>query len=113
MVRQVILFGNMGMVALYMVTTSILLSFSNHLVTAQQAEVLFGQSASFSGGAWEPAGRYDAGLLAAFKEVNDVGGVNGRLMRIISYDDQYIVANIKPNFDKLMQIPNLFIFVSF
>eukprot|EP00759_Apiculatamorpha_spiralis_P041438 PhF_6_TR40161/c0_g1_i2/m.59465 len=83
------------------------------LASAQQQEVLFGQSASFSGGAWEPAGRYDAGLLAAFKEVNDVGGVNGRLMRIVSYDDQYIVANIKPNFDKLMQIPNLFIFVSF
>eukprot|EP00759_Apiculatamorpha_spiralis_P019908 PhF_6_TR25539/c0_g1_i1/m.35822 len=84
-----------------------------HIIAGQQQEVLFGQSAAFTGGVWEPAGRYDAGLLAAFKEVNDVGGVNGRLMRLISYDDQYIVSNIKPNFDKLMQIPNLFIFVSF
>ena len=51
--------------------------------------IVFGQTACFSGpnknlGLW-----YRAGILAAFQEQNDRGGVYGRLLRLISEDDAY------------------------
>jgi len=50
---------------------------------------VFGQTACFSGpnknlGLW-----YRAGILAAFQEQNDRGGVYGRLLRLIAVDDAY------------------------
>ena len=51
--------------------------------------IVFGQTACFSGpnknlGLW-----YRAGILTAFQEQNDRGGVYGRLLRLISVDDAY------------------------
>eukprot|EP00760_Papus_ankaliazontas_P021917 PhM_4_TR18763/c1_g1_i4/m.4298 len=49
-----------------------------HLVRSAAAEdVLFAQMAAFTG-PWTPGPRYNAGILAAFKEVNDLGGIYGR-----------------------------------
>ena len=51
--------------------------------------ILFGQSAAFSGPAGELGKSMKAGILAAFKEVNDQGGVNGRRLELRSLDDAY------------------------
>ena len=51
--------------------------------------ILFGQSAAFSGPAGELGKSMKAGILAAFKEVNDKGGVNGRRLELHSLDDAY------------------------
>ena len=82
--------------------------------TVGAAEFVFGQSASFSGGVWENGIPYRAGILAAFKEANDQGGVNGRLLRLVSIDDQYKAANIPGNVAQLLQQePSMIGFVGF
>ena len=78
------------------------------------SDLVFGQSASFSGGVWENGIPYRAGILAAFKEANDQGGVNGRLLRLVSIDDQYKAANIPGNVAQLLQQePSMIGFVGF
>ncbi len=51
--------------------------------------IVFGQSAAFSGPASELGKGMQVGILAAFKEVNDRGGVNGRRLELRSLDDAY------------------------
>ena len=52
-------------------------------------EVLFGQSAAFSGPARELGINMRLGIEAAFAEVNRSGGVYGRLLSLLSLDDTY------------------------
>ena len=80
---------------------------------AAASDIWFGQSASFSGGAWEPGGRFKAGIEAAFAEVNAAGGVNNRTLRLVSVDDQYDVAKIPANVAKLLAENNLIAFAGF
>ena len=51
--------------------------------------VLFGQSAALTGRARELGLGMQLGIEAAFKEVNDAGGVYGRELELISQDDYY------------------------
>jgi len=51
--------------------------------------ILFGQSAAFSGPAAELGRSMRTGILAAFKQVNDRGGINGRYLELQSLDDAY------------------------
>ena len=51
--------------------------------------IVFGQSAAFSGPASELGKGMQAGILSAFKEVNDRGGINGRRLELRSLDDAY------------------------
>ena len=51
--------------------------------------ILFGQSAAFSGPAQELGINMRKGILAAFKEANDAGGVHGRMVELTSRDDAY------------------------
>ena len=51
--------------------------------------VLFGQSAAFSGPAWELGTNMQVGILAAFREANAAGGVHGRKLELVSLDDAY------------------------
>ncbi len=51
--------------------------------------ILFGQSAAFSGPARELGINMRKGILAAFKEANDAGGVHGRMVELTSRDDAY------------------------
>lgn len=51
--------------------------------------IVFGQSAAFSGPAGELGKGMKAGILSAFKEVNDRGGINGRRLELQSMDDAY------------------------
>ena len=54
-----------------------------------ESEVLFGQAAALEGPASALGTGMKAGLNAAFAEVNGKGGVNGRQIKLISYDDGY------------------------
>jgi len=56
-------------------------------VTAEN--ILFGQSAAFSGPAWELGTNMQLGILSAFQEVNHAGGVNGRQLKLVAQDDGY------------------------
>ena len=51
--------------------------------------VLFGQSAAFSGPARELGTNMRLGIEAAFSEINDAGGVHGRVLKLVTLDDAY------------------------
>ena len=51
--------------------------------------VVFGQSAAFSGPAQELGINMRLGIQAAFQEVNQQGGVHGRLLELTTRDDAY------------------------
>lgn len=51
--------------------------------------ILFGQSAAFSGPAQELGRNMKLGIEAAFHEMNQKGGVNGRQLELVSLDDTY------------------------
>jgi branched-chain amino acid transport system substrate-binding protein len=52
-------------------------------------EIRFGIAAPFSGAARELGRQMKLGIDTAFNQVNDAGGVNGRLLRLIAADDGY------------------------
>ena len=52
-------------------------------------EILFGQSAAFTGPAQKLGKNMQLGILAAFHEVNQAGGVHGRTLRLTFKDDGY------------------------
>ena len=52
-------------------------------------KITFGQSAAFSGPAWELGTNMQLGILAAFQEANEAGGVNGRELDLVALDDAY------------------------
>ena len=78
-----------------------------------RSEIVFGQSASFSGGVWEAGGRYKAGIEAAFYETNQQGGVNNQSLRLVSVDDQYDERKIAANVAQLLTANNLTAFIGF
>lgn len=51
--------------------------------------ILFGQSAAFSGPAWELGTNMQLGIQAAFEEINNAGGIHGRKLSLVSLDDAY------------------------
>lgn len=51
--------------------------------------IVFGQSAALSGPASELGEGMRVGILSAFKEINDRGGINGRRLELLSLDDAY------------------------
>ena len=51
--------------------------------------ILFGQSAAFEGPAAELGRNMRLGILAAFQEANEAGGVNGRRLELVSINDSY------------------------
>ena len=63
------------------------------------AEILFGQSAAFTGPAQELGQEMRNGILAAFEEANRAGGIHGRQLVLESlndaYETDYAVANTR------------------
>ena len=74
------------------------------------SEIVFGQTAAFEGPASALGLGMKEGLLAAFKKVNDAGGVNGRMLVIKHKNDGYepdkAIANTKAliNDDKVFAL---------
>ena len=65
-----------------------LLVWVNNVSSAPQ-QILLGHSSAFSGTASDLGTEMRAGLKAAFAQINDNGGINGRMVRLISLDDGY------------------------
>lgn len=71
-------------------------------------EVLFGQSAALSGPALELGSNMRLGIEAAFHEVNEQGGVNGRILKLVSLDDAYEPEAAITNTLKLIEEEGVF-----
>src|SRR6202007_2729295 len=52
-------------------------------------EIRFGIVAPFTGGARELGRQMKLGIDTAFNQVNDAGGIEGRMLRLIAADDGY------------------------
>jgi ABC-type branched-subunit amino acid transport system substrate-binding protein len=68
-----------------------------------QDKIVFGQSAAFEGPAAALGLGMRQGILAAFREANATGGVNGRMLELISYDDGYEPNKAIENTRRLIQ----------
>ncbi len=86
-----------------------------HLTASARAEpgvfedrIVFGQSAAFKGPAAALGLGMRQGILAAFEEANAEGGVNGRKLILVSYNDGYEPDKAIENTKKLLQEDNVF-----
>ena len=70
--------------------------------------VLFGQSAAFTGPAQRLGLEMRAGIEAAFAEINQRGGVNGRRMELLSLDDSYEPTSTVANTSRLINEEGVF-----
>ena len=71
-------------------------------------ELLFGQSAAFSGEVKNLGINMKAGILSAFNEINKAGGVAGRKLRLISRDDGYEPEQAVNNTRQLIEQDKVF-----
>ncbi|KZD06404.1 ABC transporter substrate-binding protein [Oceanibaculum pacificum] len=78
-------------------------------VTADK--IVLGQSAALEGPASALGQGMRQGLLAAFKQANDAGGVKGRQIELISYDDGYRPDLALQNTRKLIATDGVFALV--
>jgi len=73
--------------------------------------IVVGQSAAFEGPAQALGLGMRTGLQAAFKEVNDAGGVNGRTIEMVTYDDGYEPERAIDNTELLINTDKVFAIV--
>jgi branched-chain amino acid transport system substrate-binding protein len=71
-------------------------------------EILLGNSSALSGHASFLGTQYTRGSMAWIREVNASGGVHGRKIRLISYDDQYDPPKTLANTERLLQEDDVF-----
>jgi len=78
-----------------------------HLATAQKAPpgtpLLIGQSAGMTGGQAHYSADVKQGIEAGFQAINKTGGVNGRLLKLLTEDDQGKKDNVVANTKKLVE----------
>ena len=70
--------------------------------------IVFGQSAAFTGPAGQLGIGMNHGIQAAFAEVNRAGGVNGRLLELVTRDDTYEPELAISNTTELIEAENVF-----
>ena len=70
--------------------------------------IVFGQSAAFKGPAAALGLGMRQGILAAFEEANASGGVNGRKLELVSYNDGYEPNKAIENTKRLIQEDEVF-----
>jgi branched-chain amino acid transport system substrate-binding protein len=70
--------------------------------------IVFGQSAAFDGPAAALGLGMREGILAAFGEANAAGGVNGRRLELVSYDDGYEPERAIENTNHLIKDDQVF-----
>ena len=71
-------------------------------------KIVFGESAAFSGPTAALGHDMRAGILAAFNEANAAGGISGRRLALISYDDGYEPDKAIQNTDHLIKDDKVF-----
>jgi ABC-type branched-subunit amino acid transport system substrate-binding protein len=73
--------------------------------------IVFGQSAAFEGPAAALGLGMREGILASFNEVNATGGVHGRRLELVSYDDGYEPEKAIANTERLINQHGVFALV--
>ena len=73
-----------------------------------ESQILFGQSAAFSGPAEELGKNMEFGIRAAFTEVNNRGGVHGRRLELLPLDDKYEPELAISNTKELIEVHRVF-----
>lgn len=76
-----------------------------------KAPIILGQSCAMSGPSKNIGREVRAGFLAAFARINDLGGIGGRLIRLISLDDGYEPDRAIKNTNILIQDDRVFMLV--
>lgn len=71
-------------------------------------EVIFGQSAAFSGPSQSLGKDMRLGIEAAFHEANSAGGVHGRQLRLTTLDDGYEPDIALANTQRLIEVSKVF-----
>jgi len=71
-------------------------------------EIVIGMSNALSGPASALGSGVKSGAMAYFKKINKAGGVNGRKIRVISYDDGYEPKRTVENTNKLIMEDKVF-----
>ncbi len=96
-------------------TSIVLFALVSAVPFAAQAEpgvfddrIVFGQSAAFKGPAAALGLGMRQGILAAFEEANAAGGVNGRKLELVSYNDGYEPNKAIKNTRRLIQEDKVF-----
>jgi len=74
-------------------------------------EIRFGLVAPYTGFSREIGRQIEIGITAAFNRVNDAGGVNGRMLRLIAADDGYDPARTLAAVKQLYEKDQVFAFV--
>ena len=77
-------------------------------VKAEDDIIYFGQTAALGGPAKALGIGMNEGILAAFKEFNAQGGLNGKKLKVIAYDDGYEPDRAIENTKKLIKEDNVF-----
>jgi len=72
------------------------------------SEIIFGQTAAFEGPAATLGKDMRDGILAAFDEVNQKGGIKGRKLILKSYDDGYNPDRAIENVNRLIERDKIF-----
>ncbi|HSG32926.1 MAG TPA: ABC transporter substrate-binding protein, partial [Sphingomonadaceae bacterium] len=70
--------------------------------------IVFGQSAAFKGPAAALGIGMRDGILAAFQEANEAGGINGRKLELISHNDGYEPETAIANTNRLIEEDGVF-----
>ncbi|MEO1017889.1 MAG: ABC transporter substrate-binding protein [Pseudomonadota bacterium] len=73
-----------------------------------KGRILFGQSAALTGPAASLGLSMRDGIEAAFHEVNEAGGIHGRELALISYDDAYEPQQAIANTERLLEDDHVF-----
>ncbi len=81
---------------------------SNSTVGVYDDRIVFGQSAALGGPAQELGLNMQLGILAAFEERNQQGGVHGRQLELFSLDDRYEPELAATNTAQLIQEEGVF-----
>jgi branched-chain amino acid transport system substrate-binding protein len=80
-------------------------------VHASDGPIILGQSCALSGPAKNLGLEMRAGLLAAFARVNDLGGIKGRDIHLISLDDGYEPDKAVRNTQRLITEDDVFLLI--
>ncbi len=70
--------------------------------------ITFGQSAALEGPAAALGRGMQEGILAAFHSINEAGGINGRMLDLITYDDGYEPERAIANVNRLIDEDQVF-----
>jgi len=94
-----------------LVGSGVYLGSSSQTITAPgvtDIEILIGSSSALSGHAGQLGTRYINGAMARINQINEEGGIYGRKIRVISYDDQYDPPKAVENTQKLINEDKVF-----